>query len=89
MPGLASLADRQKMRAGMIIERKAFKMIKDPVCGMVVNPAKAVATTEYKEKTYYFCTSECKTAFDQRPEKFVGQTEKGRASSQTSIPGEK
>lgn len=64
-------------------------MIKDPVCGMVVNPAKAVATTEYKEKIYYFCTSDCKTAFEQRPEKFVDQTETGHESSQGNVSGGK
>lgn len=64
-------------------------MIKDPVCGMVVDPAKAVATTVYKEKTYYFCTSDCKTAFEQKPEKFVDQTKTGHESSQGSVPGGK
>lgn len=64
-------------------------MIKDPVCGMVVDPTKAVATTVYKEKTYYFCTSNCKAAFEQRPEKFVDQTEMSHESSQESVTGEK
>jgi YHS domain-containing protein len=48
----------------MKTERKMLKMIKDPVCGMVVNPARAVATTEYKEKTYYFCSNYCADLFD-------------------------
>jgi YHS domain-containing protein len=61
-----------------------FKMIKDPVGGMVVDPAKAVATTEYKEKTYYFCTSNCKTAFEQRPE----MTEQELAGLRAAIEGE-
>ena len=30
-------------------------MAKDPVCGMDVDEQKAVATSEYKGKTYYFC----------------------------------
>lgn len=69
--------------------RKISKMIKDPVCGMVVDPAKAVATVEYKEKIYYFCTSNCQIAFEQRPEKFVGQPETGRESSQERVSGGK
>lgn len=64
-------------------------MIKDPVCGMVVDPAKAVTTIEYKEKIYYFCTSDCKTAFEQRPEKFVNQPETGHERSQEPVPGGK
>ena len=29
--------------------------MKDPVCGMDVDPAKAAGTSEYQGKTYYFC----------------------------------
>lgn len=61
-------------------------MVKDPVCGMVVDPAKAVTATKYKEKTYYFCTSNCQTAFEQRPDKFADQIKTGHESSQGSIP---
>ncbi len=53
---------------------RSLKMIKDPVCGMVVDPAKAVTTIEHKGKIYYFCTSECQTAFEQEPEKFLDKT---------------
>jgi Cu+-exporting ATPase len=45
-------------------ERKTFKMVKDPVCGMVVNPAKAVVTLEYKGETYHFCSNFCAELFD-------------------------
>lgn len=64
-------------------------MTKDPVCGMVVDPAKAVATTVYKEKTYYFCTSGCKRAFERGPGKFVDQTKTDPESSQRRVPGGK
>lgn len=64
-------------------------MTKDPVCGMVVDPAKAVVTTVYKEKTYYFCTSDCKSVFERGPEKFVDQTKTDHESSQESVPGGK
>jgi len=29
--------------------------MKDPVCGMDVDPAKAAGTSEYQGTTYYFC----------------------------------
>lgn len=64
-------------------------MTKDPVCGMVVDPTKAAATTEYKGKTYYFCTSGCKSAFERGLEKFVDQTKTDPESSQRSVPGGK
>jgi Cu+-exporting ATPase len=69
-------------------DRRTFKMIKDPVCGMVVDPTRAVATSVHNEKTYYFCTSDCKTVFELRPEKFVGQTETDHDSSQESVQEE-
>jgi len=46
-------------------------MAKDPVCGMEVDEKKAAAKLEYKGKTYYFCTSSCKEAFEKEPEKYV------------------
>jgi YHS domain-containing protein len=47
------------------------QMVKDPVCGMMVDPQKAAAKSEYKGKTYYFCARGCKVAFDRDPEKYV------------------
>lgn len=51
-------------------------MAKDPVCSMEVDGKVAAATSEYKGKTYYFCTPGCKRAFDQAPEKYVSEEEK-------------
>ena len=46
---------------------------KDPVCGMLVDPAKAAGTSEYNGKTYYFCATVCKTRFDANPAQYVRQ----------------
>jgi YHS domain-containing protein len=43
---------------------------KDPVCGMKVDPAKALKET-YKNKTYYFCSDTCQKKFKQDPEKYI------------------
>jgi YHS domain-containing protein len=40
---------------------------------MEVDEEKAPAKTEYKGKTYYFCASGCKIAFERDPEKYVGK----------------
>jgi len=48
----------------------------DPVCNMEVDEAKAVATSEYKGKKYYFCAAGCKKAFDQFPEKYLAEEKK-------------
>jgi len=46
-------------------------MAKDPVCNMDVDEAKAVATSVYHGKTYYFCAPGCKRAFEKDPEKYL------------------
>lgn len=46
-------------------------MAKDPVCSMQVDEKTAAAKTEYKGKTYYFCSADCKSVFDQNPEAYV------------------
>ncbi len=43
----------------------------DPVCGMQVDPAKAAGSSQHAGDTYYFCSSACKTRFDQNPAAFV------------------
>ncbi len=51
-------------------------MAKDPVCKMEVEESKAAATSEYKGTQYYFCAVGCKKAFDQNPEKYLGEEKK-------------
>jgi YHS domain-containing protein len=48
-----------------------MEKVKDLVCGMVIDPKTAAATSEYEGKTYYFCARGCKVAFDKDPEKYV------------------
>ena len=48
-------------------------LVKDPVCGMEINPAEAAGKSEYQGQTYYFCSPGCKKAFDKEPQKYVGQ----------------
>jgi YHS domain-containing protein len=45
--------------------------VKDPVCGMDIDPRAAAGKSEYKGETYYFCSGGCKKAFDKDPEKYV------------------
>ena len=46
--------------------------VKDPVCGMDIDPATAAGKSEYKGQTYYFCSGGCKKSFDKDPEKYIG-----------------
>ena len=44
---------------------------KDPVCGMIVNPATA-RHVAYAAKTYYFCSASCETKFQSAPDQYIG-----------------
>lgn len=49
-------------------------MIKDPVCGMMVDEKKSKLKSDYNGTTYYFCAPSCKATFDKSPSKFVKKT---------------
>jgi len=51
--------------------------VKDPVCGMDIDPETAAGQSEYEGQTYYFCSLGCKKSFDKEPEKYLGQSEQG------------
>lgn len=48
-----------------------LKRASDPVCGMKVDTTTAKHTSTYKDKNYYFCSADCKKAFDISPEKYT------------------
>jgi YHS domain-containing protein len=45
-------------------------MKRDPVCGMLIDPADALRL-EYHGKTYYFCSHLCKHEFEDRPDEYA------------------
>ena len=45
--------------------------MKDPVCGMQVDPATAAGTSEYQGRTYYFCSQSCLDKFQVSPERYL------------------
>ncbi len=45
--------------------------VKDPVCGMMVDPQKPAAKVARGDKTYYFCSQRCAEKFEKDPEKFL------------------
>lgn len=49
-------------------------VVKDPVCGMQVASSTAPATSDYRDKTYYFCSRACKEAFDKAPDKYASRS---------------
>jgi YHS domain-containing protein len=49
----------------------------DPVCNMVVDPAKAPAKYCHNGVAFYFCAQGCKAAFEANPDKFTAKKKKG------------
>lgn len=47
--------------------------VRDPVCGMEVDPERAAGTSEYQGRTYYFCSTHCKATFEREPEKYASK----------------
>jgi len=45
--------------------------VKDVVCGMMIEAETAVAKTEYKGETFYFCAPGCRAAFEKDPQKYL------------------
>jgi Cu+-exporting ATPase len=43
----------------------------DPVCGMTVGPHTAKHRTEYRGRSYYFCSAACKGKFTADPQKYL------------------
>ncbi len=71
------LVRHARARLGEISEKEGGAMaerVKDPVCGMEVDPERAAARSEYEGETYYFCSAHCKASFDREPEKYAKQS---------------
>lgn len=52
------------------MERQS-SFVRDPVCGMEINPQNAAATTAYQGETFYFCRVDCQEQFDQNPARYA------------------
>ena len=58
----------------------------DPVCVMQVDESRAAGTSEYKGKTYYFCSLHCKAAFDDEPERYLLRPEVSHERARHQVP---
>jgi Cu+-exporting ATPase len=47
-------------------------VIRDPVCGMVVDPKAGKPSAEHDGHTFHFCSADCKAKFEADPEKYLG-----------------
>jgi Cu2+-exporting ATPase len=58
---------------GVAFKEEARVTVKDPVCGMEIEPATAYGKTEYAGETFYFCSKRCSEEFSKNPKKYVSK----------------
>ncbi|RXT25339.1 copper-translocating P-type ATPase [Rhizobium leguminosarum] len=52
-------------------EKAESAMIRDPVCGMTVDPQAGKPSLDYNGRTYHFCSEGCRTKFAAAPEDYL------------------
>ncbi|TJW27830.1 MAG: YHS domain-containing protein, partial [Mesorhizobium sp.] len=53
----------------------ADAVVRDPVCGMTVDPAAGKPTAEHGGHLYHFCSEGCRSKFVAEPEKYLTATD--------------
>src|SRR5208283_1903790 len=59
--------------------------VKDPVCGMAVNPAEARGKAHHEGETYYFCSPGCMQKFVSSPEKYLPTDQTNQSTAVVQI----
>ncbi len=60
------------------------RTVKDPVCGMDVDPAQAAGSTIHAGMTFHFCSAGCKAKFVAQPEKYLAPKQSPEVSEASS-----
>lgn len=53
----------------------AEAVVRDPVCGMTVDPAGGKPTAEHGGRTFHFCSERCRAKFQAEPESYLTATD--------------
>jgi Cu+-exporting ATPase len=61
--------------------------VRDPVCGMRVDPASATHSAEHAGQSYFFCSRGCRDKFVADPDKYVGGAAAHEAAVKRPAPG--
>lgn len=63
-------------------QKDCCSVVKDPVCGMKVDPKTAKGgSSENQGQSYFFCNPKCKTKFDNEPERYLSLRKQENLSS--------
>lgn len=68
---LPATAPKVEVREQKTQKEEVMTTVKDPVCGMDINPNNAAATEEYQGKTYHFYSAACHDKFKAEPDKYA------------------
>ncbi|HSJ51967.1 MAG TPA: heavy metal translocating P-type ATPase [Actinomycetota bacterium] len=73
LPAAGTPVDRVDVEVHEHEERKeqTVETVRDPVCGMDIDPSTAAGTADHNGQTYYFCSDSCRARFVAEPEKFA------------------
>ena len=63
----------EMMRAHARRPEAGATLVRDPVCGMSVDPANAKEHVEYLGTTHYFCSAGCRSKFEKDPARYATQ----------------
>jgi YHS domain-containing protein len=61
----------EMLRAHARRPQPGAQLVRDPVCGMSIDPAPASQRAEFGGATYYFCSAACRSAFESDPSKYT------------------
>src|SRR6266566_4548666 len=59
--------------------------VRDPVCGMAVDPATSQHRFDYRGETFYFCSARCRTKFAADPGQYLDNTKPKAAAPEGTI----
>ena len=54
-----------------LLDGQRSETVRDPVCGMKVDPKSAASTESFKGQTYFFCNPQCLAKFRSEPMRYV------------------
>ena len=73
----------------MTLLNTEVEMVKDPVCGMDVNPKTTSHRHDHDGTTHYFCGPGCKTKFKADPEGYLsGDIQRAKAAAGAAMPAD-
>ena len=71
---------------GMSEAKNSNSLVKDPVCGMMIEPTTAKGgSIQFKAETYYFCNPKCKDRFQAEPQNYLSNKVEAEKNLHTEV----